>query len=122
MRNELASRNACNQKNPWSKNDSYYLFHRLIVADLNFQYQRPEVVRALHATAHPGSWVECRSSVHQAFHEKDLESSISVLPRVLSKIPTLLFVGDQDLICNYIGIENMIKALSWNGETGLGVC
>jgi carboxypeptidase D len=41
---------------------------------------------------------------------------------VLSKIPTLLFVGDQDLICNYIGIENMIKALSWNGETGLGVC
>ena len=84
--------------------------------------QRPEVVNALHATAHPGSWVECRSSVHQAFHEKDLESSISVLPRVLSKIPTLLFVGDQDLICNYIGIENMIKALIWNGGTGLGVC
>lgn len=66
--------------------------------------------------------MECRSSVHQAFHEKDLESSISVLPRVLSKIPTLLFVGDQDLICNYIGIENMIKALTWNGATGLGVC
>ena len=84
--------------------------------------QRPEVVHALHATAHPGSWVECRSSVHQAFHEKDLDSSISVLPRVLSKIPTLLFVGDQDLICNYIGIENMINALSWNGGTGLGVC
>jgi len=81
---------------------------------------RPEVVSALHATAHPGSWVECRSSVHQAFHERDLESSISILPRVLSKIPALLFVGDQDLICNYIGIENMIKALVWNGETGLG--
>lgn len=33
-----------------------------------------------------------------------------------------MFVGDQDLICNYIGIENMIKALTWNGQTGLGVC
>lgn len=98
-----------------------YLFHRLFAADLNLD-QRPEVVNALHATAHPGGWVECRSSVHRAFHEKDQESSISVLPRVLSKIPTLLFVGDQDLICNYIGIENMINALIWNGGTGLGVC
>jgi len=81
---------------------------------------RKDVVEALHATAHPGSWVECRSSVHRAFHEKDLEASINVLPRLLSKIPALLFAGDQDLICNYIGIENMIKALTWNGQTGLG--
>jgi carboxypeptidase D len=40
---------------------------------------------------------------------------------VLSKIPVLIFAGDQDLICNYIGLENMIKALTWNGVTGLGV-
>jgi len=77
-------------------------------------------VRALHATAHPGSWVECRHDVHVAFHEKTSESSITVLPRVLSKIPVLIFAGDQDLICNYIGLENMIKALTWNGATGLG--
>ena len=121
LRNELASRNARNQKNPCS--NLLFLFHQFIVANFfHSYYQRPEVVHALHATAHPGSWVECRSSVHHAFHEKDIESSISVLPRVLSKIPALLFVGDQDLICNYIGIENMIKGLNWNGQTGLGVC
>lgn len=33
----------------------------------------------------------------------------------------MIFAGDQDLICNYIGLENMIKGLTWNGETGLGV-
>ena len=75
----------------------------------------------LHATAHPGNWVECRPTVHSAFRERQLESSITVLPRVLSKIPVMIFAGDQDLICNYIGLENMIKGLTWNGETGLGV-
>ncbi|KAF8969392.1 pheromone-processing carboxypeptidase KEX1 [Flammula alnicola] len=81
---------------------------------------RPEVVSALHATAHPGGWVECRHAVHVAFQENKLESSITVLPRVLSQIPVLIFAGDQDLICNYIGLENMINALTWNGATGLG--
>lgn len=33
----------------------------------------------------------------------------------------LLFAGDQDFICNYVGIESMIQAMSWNGGTGLGV-
>ncbi|KAF8914278.1 alpha/beta-hydrolase [Gymnopilus junonius] len=81
---------------------------------------RPEVVKALHAEAHPGSWRECRTDVHLAFHETTSESSSSVLPRVLSKIPVLIFAGDQDLICNYIGLENMIRSLTWNGGTGLG--
>ena len=40
---------------------------------------------------------------------------------MLEKIPVMLFVGDQDLICNYVGIESMIQAMTWNGETGLGV-
>ncbi|KAG2013266.1 KEX1 protein [Coprinopsis cinerea AmutBmut pab1-1] len=81
---------------------------------------RKDVVRALHAERHPGSWVECRRPVHRAFKDGEEESSITVLPRVLSKIPVLIFAGDQDLICNYVGLENMIKSLTWNGETGLG--
>jgi carboxypeptidase D len=48
-------------------------------------------------------------------------SSITIIPRVLERIPLLLFVGDQDFICNYIGVENMIQAMTWNGGTGLGV-
>lgn len=54
-------------------------------------------------------------------HEYLSPSSITLLPSVLEKIPVLLFAGDQDYICNYMGIENMIKSMSWNGEKGLGV-
>ena len=25
------------------------------------------------------------------------------------------------MICNYVGVENLIASLKWNGETGLGV-
>ena len=34
----------------------------------------------------------------------------------------LVFAGDQDFICNYMGLESMIKSMTWNGEKGLGVC
>lgn len=43
------------------------------------------------------------------------------MPKVLAKIPVLIFAGDQDLICNYVGLESMIKEMTWNGGTGLGV-
>jgi carboxypeptidase D len=52
-------------------------------------------------------------------HQKS-ESSITLVPRILEKIPIMLFAGDQDLICNYVGIEALISALTWNGGTGLG--
>ncbi|KAJ3993693.1 Alpha/Beta hydrolase protein [Lentinula boryana] len=81
---------------------------------------RPDVVRALHAEAHSESWIECRGRIHKELHESQSNSSITVLPRVLEKIPVLIFAGDQDLICNYIGLEAMINALTWNGGTGLG--
>ncbi|KAJ7205304.1 Alpha/Beta hydrolase protein [Mycena pura] len=81
---------------------------------------RPDVVRALHAERHSGSWVECRGRIHQEFRERTEPSSIMVLPKVLERIPVLLFAGDQDLICNYVGIEAMIQAMEWNGAKGLG--
>lgn len=79
------------------------------------------MVTAIHADQVPGKWVECKSRVHSEFTTRTSNSSITVLPRVLEKIPVMLFVGDQDLICNYVGVESMIQAMTWNGETGLGV-
>ena len=83
--------------------------------------QRPEVVRAIHASASSQTWTECRGNIHHAFNTEHSPSAITILPRVLSKIEVLLFAGDQDLICNYVGIENLIQAMTWNGATGLGV-
>ncbi|KIY51686.1 alpha/beta-hydrolase [Fistulina hepatica ATCC 64428] len=81
---------------------------------------RKDVVNALHAEAHSEAWTECKGIVHRKFNEHKSSSSITVLPRVLKRIPVLIFAGDQDYICNYLGLENMITALTWNGATGLG--
>ncbi|KAG7097454.1 hypothetical protein E1B28_004799 [Marasmius oreades] len=81
---------------------------------------RKEVVDALHATDHAEAWVECRSRIHSELHDNASNSSITLLPKILEKIPVLIFAGDQDLICNHMGLEAMIQAMSWNGEKGLG--
>lgn len=65
--------------------------------------------------------MECRGIIHTAFNAKHSNSSIIALPRVLERIPLLLFAGDQDLICNYVGMESLIQSMTWNGEKGLGV-
>jgi carboxypeptidase D len=83
--------------------------------------QRRDVVRALHATGKSESWMECRGRVQQEFNDHKSPSSIELIPKILQRIPILLFAGDQDFICNYMGIESMIQAMTWNGGTGLGV-
>ncbi|KAF8231386.1 alpha/beta-hydrolase [Tricholoma matsutake] len=82
--------------------------------------RRKDVVNALHASAHTEAWTECRSPLHSAFRELSQNASITIMPKVLAKIPFLIFAGDQDLICNYVGLEAMIKEMTWNGATGLG--
>ncbi len=77
---------------------------------------------ALHAGAKSEAWVECQQRIHRELNMRGSESSVTVLPRILEKIPVLLFAGDQDLICNYVGQESIIQSLTWNEGTGLGVC
>ncbi len=77
---------------------------------------------ALNANAKPESWVECNGRIGAEMTNRGVSSSVTLLPGLLQKIPIMLFAGDQDFICNYVGIENLISALSWNGQEGLGVC
>ncbi|KAL0070176.1 Cell death protease [Marasmius tenuissimus] len=81
---------------------------------------RKDVVTALHADGHAESWVECRGRIHSEMDRGKSNSSITLLPKVLEKIPVLIFAGDQDLICNYVGLEDMIREMTWNGGKGLG--
>ncbi|KDQ08864.1 hypothetical protein BOTBODRAFT_179499 [Botryobasidium botryosum FD-172 SS1] len=82
--------------------------------------RRPEVVGALHATAHAEAWVECQNRVSHALTNHKSPASVTLLPSILEKIPIMLFHGDQDLICNYVGAERLIESLEWNGFKGLG--
>lgn len=83
--------------------------------------QRPDVVNALHAGDKSEAWQECNGRVGAELTNKKSTSSITLLPDLLEHINILLFSGDQDFICNYIGTENLIDALEWNGAKGLGV-
>lgn len=76
---------------------------------------------AFHANAKAEAWVECSSRVGRELYNHNSPSSITLMPRLLESIPILLFAGDQDLICNYVGIENLIQDMTWNGMKGLGV-
>lgn len=40
------------------------------------------------------------------------------MPGILKEIPVLLFNGEYDLICNYIGTEYLIGNMTWNGSRG----
>ncbi|KAI6034620.1 Alpha/Beta hydrolase protein [Pisolithus microcarpus] len=90
------------------------------IANVTTYLDRTDVVRAFHAASKPESWVECGSQAGRQFDAKLSTSSITLLPDLLERIPVLLFAGDQDFICNYMGIESMIKSMTWNGEKGLG--
>lgn len=80
------------------------------------------MVTALHATAKETAWVECDGAVQRNLYLKDSPASVGLLPQLLAKdIKVMMFAGDQDLICNYKGIERMLDHMDWQGETGMGV-
>ncbi|KAL1923992.1 uncharacterized protein VTP21DRAFT_7027 [Calcarisporiella thermophila] len=82
--------------------------------------QKPEVIKALHADGKPTGWRECSGIVGGALDDDRSLPPVRLLPNILSKIPVLLYSGDQDLICNHRGTEYLIDNLTWNGATGLG--
>ncbi|EJD01360.1 KEX1 protein [Fomitiporia mediterranea MF3/22] len=88
--------------------------------DVKAYLGRKEVVHAFHADAKSESWVECSGRVGRELRNRESPSSITILPKLVEKVPVMLFAGDQDFICNYMGIEALIQDMEWNGEKGLG--
>ncbi|PAV21036.1 alpha beta-hydrolase [Pyrrhoderma noxium] len=81
---------------------------------------RKDVVTAFHADAKSESWTECNGRIGRELRNRNSPSSITLLPKVIERVPVMLFAGDQDFICNYMGIESLIQSMEWNGQTGLG--
>ncbi|KAG8890518.1 Cell death protease [Tulasnella sp. 332] len=81
--------------------------------------RRRDVVSALHATDKSEAWTECQGSVYSSFELKTSPASVTLLPSILDQIPVMLFAGDQDFICNYMGIEKLIDNLEWKGAKGM---
>jgi carboxypeptidase D len=84
--------------------------------------RRKDVVEALHVS--PGKtagWTECNGAVGGAFTASNSKPSISFLPEVIEQVPTILFSGAEDLICNHIGTEELIHNMQWGGGKGFEI-
>lgn len=79
------------------------------------------MVTALHAESKDSAWTECSGRVGSVLRSKKSPAAVALLPGILDKIPVMLFAGDQDVICNYVGQEKLLEKLKWQGATGMGV-
>ncbi|KAI9740022.1 MAG: Cell death protease [Claussenomyces sp. TS43310] len=87
--------------------------------DLESYLQRVGVLKALHIpSTRKSKFVECDADVMSHFEGLNSLSSVNLLPDLLSAIPVVLFSGDQDLICNFLGTEALIDNMFWNGGQG----
>jgi len=70
--------------------------------------------RALHVPLDE-VWTECSREVNRRWSERDfLASTMPYLEEVLgSNLPVLLYAGDYDYICNYLGVLAVARALDW---------
>lgn len=83
---------------------------------------RKDVIQALHID--PGKstgWTECNGAVGSQFRAKNSRPAVELLPGLLEQVPIILFSGDQDLICNHVGTEELINNLHWNNGTGFEI-
>jgi len=81
--------------------------------------RRRDVLEALHiADAPQKGWTECSGAVGGAFRARHSKPSIQILPELVEQVPTVLFSGAEDLICNHLGTEDLINNMEWNGGKG----
>lgn len=86
---------------------------------MNPYLRRQDVIKALHVNPDKKSgWTECNGAVGSVFKARHSDPSIKLLPDILKQVPTLLFSGDQDLICSHVGTESLIHNMEWNGAKG----
>lgn len=67
---------------------------------------------------HGKKWVECSGQVGRRFTARNSLPAIHLLSELTQEIPVVLFHGNLDIICNYIGAESMLRKLTWGGQRG----
>lgn len=63
-------------------------------------------------------WRECRGNVGTHLNSRSTLPSIVLFPELLKQTQIVLFHGNRDIICNYLGAEYLIRDLEWNGKKG----
>ncbi|KAI5296607.1 Cell death protease [Ascosphaera acerosa] len=84
--------------------------------------RRDDVIEALHINPDKKTgWEECSGAVGRQLKNKNSKPAVDLLPDIIeSGVPVLLFSGEDDLICNHVGTEDLIASMEWQGATGFG--
>lgn len=77
---------------------------------------KPEVQEELGVEVH--DYEMCDSSVGRGFHMNNdmLQPVIRLVPQLLEEIPVLVYAGDADYICNWLGNRAWTDSLEWQGQ------
>jgi len=47
--------------------------------------------------------------------------SSTLIPALVKKLKVMIYVGDQDYMCNSLGLNRSISEMEWNGQKGFGL-
>ena len=77
---------------------------------------QPRVINALGAEV--DSFESCNFDINRGFlfHGDWALPFHLLVPGILEEIPVLIYAGDADFICNFLGNEAWLEALSWPGK------
>jgi cathepsin A (carboxypeptidase C) len=73
--------------------------------------------QALHVDEkHSHSWTSCNFGINMKFHTDWMKDFSGYVADILNDgIPALIYAGDVDFICNYMGNKAWTEALKWDG-------
>jgi carboxypeptidase C (cathepsin A) len=83
----------------------------------------PSVQQKLGVYSQGIQWETCNFIVNELFGIDFIQAYNNKLPLLLSSgIPVVIYNGDLDLICNWVGGQQWVEALSWPGKRLASPC
>jgi len=77
----------------------------------------PETKKALHVDDHNPNWQTCNMVINMSFHVDWMKDFAPYVADMLNDgIPALIYAGDVDFICNYMGNRAWTLNLKWDHE------
>lgn len=77
----------------------------------------PSTRTALHVDKHSHRWESCNMGINLKFHTDWMKDFSPYVADLLNAgIPALVYAGDVDFICNYLGNRAWTLALQWSGS------
>ncbi len=71
--------------------------------------------KALHVDGHNATWSTCNMEVHSNFHNDWMKNFAPYVTDLLNDgIPALIYAGDADFLCNYLGNRAWTLNLDWS--------